>query len=271
LLTPRSQALNQKNIVGFYLGGKKTFFITGPQNIQAFFRSSPSISVQTLVLYTIKYMMGATPDDVAKFANDNSGRHPTPLPGTEDTPEHKRYWASMHNIMHKYLSQTRYATALADTYQRFFGEELDANFPLGEWTETRVIPMMKQHMCKAAIRSLQGDRIFEVAPNLLDVFWEFDKVLGTLLFGPPKWLFPGMYATAERFCAATGKYFQDATANFDWDGPDAEVDWEPVFGSRFWREFSKWMIQSEFSPRSCAGFTGVTGIVASVLLLSPCY
>lgn len=265
-LSRTTKALRNQNIVGFRLGGKKAYFVTGAQNMQTFFRNSPSIGFETFLLYAIRFMMGATPEDVAKFANDKSGRLAAPLPGTEDTPQNQRYWAAMHSIMHKYLSQTYYANALASTYQRFFAQELDARFPVGEeWTEARIVPIMKDQMARAAIMSLLGCRIFEVIPNLLDLFWDYDKVLGTILYGPPKWLFPGVYATAERCCGATAKFFQSAAGSFDWDGSEAEADWEPLFGSRFWREFSRWMIRSEFSPHTCGGFTCVTGIVASVL------
>jgi hypothetical protein len=239
------------------------------QNVQTFFRTSPSIGVDRFILYAIKNMMGVHPDDYARFANDKSGRLPVPLPGTEHTPEDQRYWAAMHGLMHKYLSQPRYANALATTYQRFFREQLNARFSVvDEWTEVRVVPLMKDAMARSAILSVLGQRIFEVAPNLLDLFWDYDKVLGTILYGPPRWLFPGVYAKAERYCGATTRYFQEATAAFDWDGPDADADWEPILGSRFWREFSRWMIRSGFKPRTCGGFVGVTGIVASVSTFS---
>ena len=264
-LTRAKKALAKRNIVGFRLGGKPFYFLTSPANIQTFFRTSPAIGFETFILIAINNMMGATPDDVTKFANDKSGRQPIPAPGTA-AEDAKRYWFDMHTILHKYLSTTHYSNALAKTYQRFLGRELDA-YLSGEdhdddgWTETRIMPLMKATMAKAAILSLHGEYIFEVVPDLLDRFWEYDKVLGTILFGPPKWLFPGVYAKAERFCGATARYHQAAAAKFDWNGPDMKADWEPVFGSRFGREFSRWMIECGFSPRTCGGFVGVTGIV----------
>lgn len=262
-LARAKKALAKRNIVGFRLGGKPFYFLTSPPNIQTFFRTSPAIGFETFILIAITNMMGATSNDVAKFANDKSGRQPNPAPGT--AKDAKRYWFDMHTMMHKYLSTTHYSNALATTYQRFLGRELDAYLSGGDhhdgWTETRIIPLMKATMAKAAILSLQGEYIFKVVPDLLDRFWEYDKVLGTILFGPPKWLFPGVYAKAERFCGATAKYHQAAASKFDWDGPEMEMDWEPVFGSRFWREFSRWMVECGFTPRTCGGFAGVTGIV----------
>jgi len=117
-------------------------------------------------------------------------------------------------------------------------------------------------MGTAAIVSLLGSTAYEVEPGLLDRFWEADEVLSTVLFGPPRWAFPGAYARMEAFWAASGRVFEAACARFDWDGPDADADWEPVFGSRFFREMARWMKQCDFSPKTCAGMTAVTGIVA---------
>ncbi|KAK3366700.1 hypothetical protein B0T24DRAFT_366993 [Lasiosphaeria ovina] len=48
-------------------------------------------------------------------------------------------------------------------------------------------------------------------------------------------------------CGATGRYFQDACASFDRSGLDVEADWEPVFGLRLFREYTRWMM-SKFPP-----------------------
>jgi hypothetical protein len=253
---PCSKVLGKSNIVGLHVGPKNVFLITGAQNIQNLLRNSPNIGFETFTLLAIRNMIGATPEDVAKFAKDKTGR----LAGDAE-PGQTRYWAGMHSVMQKYLSQSHFANALGTTYQQFFSEQL-ARFPVGEWTEISAVRLMKEDMARAAVLSLLGKRILEVSPDILDLFWEYDKVLGTILYGPPRWLFKSVYATADRFCGAAGNYFHDAWTSFDWGGPDAEADWEPVFGSRFFREFSKWMMECGFSLRTCGGFTGVTGIVA---------
>ncbi|KAK0649732.1 hypothetical protein B0T16DRAFT_457117 [Cercophora newfieldiana] len=237
------RSLENSNIVGFYLAGMR-------------------IDFEMFFLVGIINVMGATPDDVAKFAGDKSGRLATPLPGTENTPQEQRYLHTMHSIMHKYLSQTQYANGLAVIYERFFLEELDEHFPHGESKVTGIYSLIKQHMTKAAILSLQGRHIFRFAPGVVDLFWEYDKVITTTMFGPPKWMFPKQYAIAERYCGAMARYLQDANASFDWNGPDAEADWEPIFGARFTRKLAKWMNQSGFSPRTQGGFGAVVGMMA---------
>ncbi|KAK5655986.1 hypothetical protein OQA88_5124 [Cercophora sp. LCS_1] len=262
-LARAKKALAKGNIVGFRLGGIPFYFLTSPANIQTFFRTSPAIGFERFILIAITNMMGASPSDVAKFADDKSGRMPNPAPGTPDGAT--RYWYAMQTMMHKYLSTTHYSNSLATTYQRFFGRELDTLFPKGQWTETRIVPLMKDAMAKAAIVSFQGEYIFELTPNLLDLLWEADKVLSTILYGPPKWLYRGVYDKMERLCQAMARYYAAAMEKFDWDNEtEREKDWEPVFGSRFWREFAWWMVdEGKFTNRSCGGFVAATGLIAS--------
>ncbi|KAK4443538.1 cholesterol 7-alpha-monooxygenase 4 [Podospora aff. communis PSN243] len=254
---------SKSSIVGYHLAGRNAYLVTGAANIQNFFRSTPSIDFERFFIYVLINVMGATPKDVAKFANDKTGRLATPLPGSETPPQGQRYWASLHAIMHKYLSQKRYTDGLATIYERFFSAEMDGHFPLGEPIEVAISSMIKRRMVKVAMLSFQGKRIFEVEPHIVDAMWGYDEVIPRLLFGPPRWLFRKTYATADRFCNAVLRYYQDAHAAFDWDGPDAEADWDPIFGSRFNREFCKWMKESDFDPRTCGGLEGVVAIMAS--------
>jgi hypothetical protein len=254
--------LSKSSIMGYQLAGKNAYLVTGAANIQSFFRTSPNIGFERFFLYALTNIMGAAPEDVTKFANDKTGRLGAPLPGSETTNQGQRYWASMHTIMHKYLSQKRYTDGLAAVYEQFFTAELDAHFLLGEPTEVGIWSMIKRSVVKAAMLSLQGKRIFEVEPNIVDAMWGYGDVVSSLLYGPPRWLFRKTYATADRFCGAVLRYYQDAHATFDWDGPDADADWEPIFGSRFNREFCRWMKESDFGPRTCGGLEGVVAILA---------
>ncbi|KAK1752329.1 cytochrome P450 [Echria macrotheca] len=259
-LARAKEAVKLKNIVGFHLGPKNFFIITGPQNIQALFRTSPHIDFEVFLLIAIESLWRASPEDYAKFKNDKSGRSATPAKGCENQPESKRYWYTLHRVLHKYLETTQYATMLARHYQRFFSEYLEQR-PQGEWTEQTIMGLMKYDMAKAAIVASLGTHLFDMHPNLLDMAWPYDEVLVTLLFKPPRWLFRRAARIQDNFHAAISKYFVDANERFDWNGPDADADWEPIFGSRYFRELVKWMKASELSLQTCAGITSTTGIM----------
>jgi len=119
-------------------------------------------------------------------------------------------------------------------------------------------------MAEAAIKSLLGTRPLEVVPNMLDLFWDYDKVLGIVIYAPrPKWLFRGAYAKRERFFRGIANYFQSGMDEFDWDDSEAmEADWEPVWGSRFNRELVAWLRTTGFSFETIVGIAGGLGHVA---------
>lgn len=268
-LTRATSALQTNKIFGFHLGPKTVFFITGQQNIQTLFRSSPNIGFEYFMLTVIEVLWRATPEDLAKFRDDKSGRAATPAPGTENTPKAKRYWYNLHTVMQKYLEQKYHSDVLSRTYQRFFAEGQLTQRPVGEWTEIHVVRFLKNEMARAATASMVGTRILEVVPNLIDLVWAYDKEIGNLLYGPPRWLFPRAHAAQRRLLDATGRYYkEEAFASFDLNGPDSEADWEPIFGSRWSREMAKWMIDCGFHPDTCPGIIASTAIVAWVLTVS---
>ncbi|KAM7211808.1 cholesterol 7-alpha-monooxygenase 4 [Rhypophila decipiens] len=259
-LSRATSALRNTNIFGFHLGPKTVFVITGAQNIQSLFRTSPNISFESFFLMAMQTLWLAAPDDLAKFRNDKSGRAATPAFGT--APE-KRYWHGLHSLMHKYLEQKKHSDSLAQTYQRFFTSRLVSQFPVvgGEWTEVRIVRLMKSEMAYSAIASFLGTRILETIPNLVDLVWDYDKVIVNLLYGAPRWLFPGAHAAQRRILSACTRYYQDASAEYDWDANEDEVDWEPLFGSRWGRETARWMRECEFDDKTCGGLLGTTGMM----------
>lgn len=262
----RREPLKANKIVGFHLGPKKVFFITGGENVQTLFRGSPHIDFEKLALMGYENMMPTSPEDIRKLEADKSGRAAVPLPGTEHVPENKRYWAAMHDITHKYLGSTHYANIQAKTYQEFFQEgtlkeynrQLESAPDSDGWVEMSLVSFMKEVMPEAAIKSLLGTRPLEVLPNMLDLFWEYDKVLGTVIYGPrPKWLFQSAYDKRANFFHGIAKYFKHGMEEFDWDDAEAmEADWEPVWGSRFNREFVGWLRTTGFSFETIVGMAG---------------
>ncbi|KAM7214655.1 cytochrome P450 family protein [Rhypophila decipiens] len=266
-------ALKDETIVGFHLGPKLAYFLRGTENIQTLFRNTPAINVDALMLMGYECMMGMPPEDLDKFRNDKSGRASVPAPGFEQIPEKERYWAGIFELTHKYLGQVNYANMLAKTYQRFMSDWLvraydeqlkDQEAQHNGWAEMRLVPFMKDGMARAAMRSLMGERILEIVPDMIDTFWDFDKYMRVILFKPrPKWLFRKVYDTLEGFLAANQRFVEQASKEFDWDSQAArEAEWEPIFGSPFIRELVRWLRQAEFSPRSQGGVMGALGQVA---------
>ncbi|GAB1311915.1 hypothetical protein MFIFM68171_02125 [Madurella fahalii] len=248
-------ALREKNIVQFYLGTTKAYLVTGANNIQAMFRTSASVNSDVFILMVQKHIWNITGDDYAKFANDKSGRLKVPAPGTEDTPEERRYWAGMHNIMHRYITRTNETNVLAKNYQRFFEERLE-RFPLGKGMEVCVYDFLLKDMATAVVTAVNGKRILEMTPDLFDLLWSLDEVAASLVWGLPRWLNRDTCNKRDRFHGAVARYLESAFKDFDWD-TEGDPEWEPILGCRFIRELLRWMREKDFSLQAMASALGV--------------
>ncbi|KAK0724413.1 cytochrome P450 [Lasiosphaeris hirsuta] len=244
-------ALCEKGIVQFYVGPAKAYLVSGASNIATMFRASGSVSSDIFILMVKQHIWNMTPNDLAKFKRDKTGRLPKPVPGTENHPEDQRYWAGMHAIMHRYLARTNETNVLARSFQRFFGERLD-KLPLGEGVEVGVYEFLLDNMAGAAVTAINGQRICEMIPGLLDMIWTFDEIAASLVWGLPRWLNRKAYDKRDRLIDAAQRYLEEAIRTFDWEGEE-NPEWEPVFGSRFTREWVRYLKDRGFDLRSIAG------------------
>jgi len=95
--------------------------------------------------------------------------------------------------------------------------------------------------------------VFEINPNFIKVLWDFDEIILQLVWGLPQWMNPKAVKRREQFNLLGRKFLENAFNDFDWNGPDADADWEPIFGSRLSREHAKWAKESGISLRGRAG------------------
>lgn len=243
--------LQENGIVKFRVGRRKICFVTGPQNIRALFRPSRSLNADTLMLDVMEYVWAANRDELLKFRLDKSGRMLKPLPGTENMPQNERYWATQHHVFAKFFMQSDATNRLSELYYDFLLQKIDM-IPLGTWKSDTVKRFMMGEMSECAVLTIFGTRILEINPGFMEAMWEFMLTIAEVPFGPPRWMNPQPWRNRDRFHTMTRKYLDAAWANFDWQGPDADADWEPHFGARGARELAKWMKET-LSPQTSAG------------------
>lgn len=235
----------------------KAYIIDGANNIQTMFRASNNVSSDIFFLMVQQHIWNATKEDLAKFANDKSGRQKVPLPGPDsssgkkETGAQKRYWAGMHETVHRYLARTDETNHLARSYQRFFAQNL-SRFPLGEAVPVRIYDLLLNDMARAAITTINGSRVLELNPDLLTLLWDFDLIASSLVWGLPKFLNPSSWRKRDALLAATWKYLESALPELD-RVKTIDADWEPVFGSRYAREFVRWLRDDGFAIQTMAG------------------
>ncbi|KAK3688015.1 cytochrome P450 [Podospora appendiculata] len=206
------EAFLARAVSAWGLGGST--FSAGVQNIQLMLGQSNDIVSEPFMIMVFQNMWNFTPEDLAKFATDKSGRLQHPRVESETVPDRQRYWHGVHHIYSEYMTKARYSSRMADKYADFFSTQLAAHSTLDEWTSVSLFGFVKQSMAHSAVAALLGPHVLGLNPGYVDKFWAFDDIV--------------MYIP---FHAATGRYLDAALAHFDWDGPEAASDWEEHFGS----------------------------------------
>lgn len=257
------KALREKKIVRSYLGPATLYLVEGAQHVQALFRTSTSVSSDIFILLIQQHLWGSTKEDLAKFANDKSGRLKTPAPGTEGRPDEERYWAGLHNVIHNYLARSQETNKLADSYQRFFGQRLD-QFRVGQEATVLIYDFLCRDMTSAAITAINGERVLAKNPELIKLLWDFDEIAASLVWGLPKWLNAASWKKRDRLRGAFAAHLKSAMDEFDWSRDD-DPDWDPIFGSRFTRELVKWMRETGFAFETIGGAVVIMTVFGYVL------
>ncbi|KAF6816753.1 hypothetical protein CPLU01_13771 [Colletotrichum plurivorum] len=244
-----TEALKKSNIVGFNLGPVRVYLVSGSHNVQKLFRKSSGntkLSSDKFVLMVNECVQGIEKADAIRWASDKSGRLKIPAPGTEAMPEEKRIWSGMHHVFAEHLTRADSTAKLAQNFQAFFNEKLEQQ-PLGEWRELQMFQFLKNDMAEAAIVTLAGRRLIERHPEFVKLLWDFDEVVVKLMYGMPSWINPEPKRRQDRAISLMTKFLTNAWSAFDWDGPDADADWDPIFGSRLQREHAKLWKQKGFN------------------------
>ncbi|KAK1579310.1 cytochrome P450 [Colletotrichum navitas] len=266
LMDRASHAMIQSGIVKLWLGPMRLYLIKGEENVQAIFRSSSTFTYEKFILLVIKNLQGSSKEDVEKLSEDKSGRNKAPVPGCENVPQDERYWYQLHHLATENISRTELTNHLAIMYTKFFGQAIEKQ-PSGEWTTVRLFNFLRKDMGESALKSLCGTRILELVPDYIDQFWRFDSIGVQAVYGLPKWINPKPTEERDKLSHMTQEFLKDAFSTFDWDGPDVDSKWDPIFGSRYIRLLMKWLTDRDMSMRTRAGFhmISVLGINANTI------
>ncbi|KAK2732572.1 Cholesterol 7-alpha-monooxygenase 2 [Colletotrichum kahawae] len=240
------------NILKFYVGFTPAYIVVGAKNVQKILNSPTTLDGHFLQLLLMKNHWGWNKEEIAKFANDHSGR--AKVPAVEGVSDEERYWFGHNQLYVDFLSHRAHADSMAQNFFRFLLERLDHG-QNGSWSTVRLMEVLKSTMGEAAIMSLYGTKIIETNPGFVQAYWDFDEVGGHLVWGLPHFLQRKSVAIKDELHAMTRRHLDSAWEQFEWDGPDAESMWEPHFGSRLARETCRWLRDRGFSDHAQAGHT----------------
>ncbi|OLN96876.1 Cholesterol 7-alpha-monooxygenase 2 [Colletotrichum chlorophyti] len=261
-----SHALSRTDVVKFYIGPMRVYFVKGGESVQAMFRLSNVLSSDKFILMVLKNLQGASEEDIAKFVNDKSGRLKTPAPGWENVPQERRYWYTLHHVAITNLTQSEPANHLTKMFGRFFDAALEKQ-PLGQWSTIRLFDLLRRDMGESALKAMSGTKVLEMHPGYIEQFWRFDSVAFQLVYGLPRWMNRKPVEERDKLNRMTREYLKRAFTNFDWNGPDAAAAWEPTFGSTYTRRIAKWLYDMDMSEQMRAGcyMVGVFGVNSNTI------
>ncbi|KAM7192626.1 Cytochrome P450 [Rhypophila sp. PSN 637] len=247
------------NIVQFHLGPKRTYLISGPQNIQAILSRSSMTYDRVMLEMTFPRLYGFTADELSRFANDKSGRKTKPLPGTENTPPEQRLWHAFEHVHYDFMSRSHHFKPAVEAFAQELHNVLEAKYPLagiGGWSKVSVIELCRKEVTTCAITALFGPNLLALNPGFVDTFWTFDSYAVSLVLGFPAWINPRPYKAHDQYVNMIQRYLDSGLRDSDWDRANVDADWEPLFGARVCRELVKWLLDAGFERRSAAGALG---------------
>ena len=236
--------MNGRSIVKFWMGPKGVYLVTGAKNSQAILKNSGSLSSDELILMVLSQLDAADQKDIDQFRTDKSGR--SHIPQSPVGPG-GRIWEQNHRIFTENLATSKSVGVMINKFLELFTATLEAQFPVHESKSLRLYSFLKEEMARCAIVSLSGEDILDQNPGFIDAMWEFDTYVYPLLFGVPRLFYPKAYAARDTFHKMGEKFLIAAWEKFDWTGPDAEADWEPIFGTRFHRTHSRFLKDRGFA------------------------
>ncbi|KAK7751765.1 hypothetical protein SLS62_006250 [Diatrype stigma] len=249
-------ALQDSNIVRFYLGNSPIILAVGPQSIRAMFGRELVHHVtnqEQMTRFALPTLYRMNRDEVRRWEADKSGVTKVPIPGTESTPPEQRLWFNYEHIYAEYLGKPQYMRPLVEKFKQNLGRTLQ-RYPTDKWTTVSIQDICRHEVAESAVNMLFGPNLIKLTPDFIDRFWDFDEHVFKLI-AVPKWINSTPFKAHNHFLAAIETWLDDPDKS-DWKRPGAEADWEPCFGGRAVRELVTWMRNTEWRKEVIAATLG---------------
>ncbi|OCL05804.1 cytochrome P450 [Glonium stellatum] len=194
------------------------YVVTNPRHVGEVYRNTTTLSFDTF----IQDLMLSCGTSVQ--AADKSSKQPPPYP--EDAlmsglnPQNKSIINLAIDFHHIQLlpgpdSQVEYLSAkflheISESlkWDILVSDKILAGEKNSDTMETSLIKWAGSVLIKAGTKAYWGDRLWKIAPDLLDSFYEFDRGIWKLLFHYPKVFSGDALAARDKIIDALTKYFQ---------------------------------------------------------------
>ncbi|KAK4442767.1 cytochrome P450 [Podospora aff. communis PSN243] len=247
------------NTLLYRLGPRKVYIVQGADNVAPLLRVTNDAGSEAFIV-GILAQLDMNKSDIDKFRRDTSSRLKRKSPWSA-TPDGERVWYGLHRVYEEWMTRMRFSYSMAGRYAVDFERRVtscaeEGGFAVGEGVEGGVFGFVKGAMGAASVVAMCGGRILERNPGFVELAWEFDEIAFYVLKGAPRWRDRRPFEVRDRFLGAIGRWLDEAWREFDWEGEDAESEWEEKFGSRFSREMVRWFLDQGMSMKSARGWMG---------------
>ncbi|OCK85342.1 cytochrome P450 [Lepidopterella palustris CBS 459.81] len=139
-------------------------------------------------------------------------------------------------INDQYLLKTSAVDEMTSKFTEVLRAELETELTGGddEIKEVGLYAWLQEHMFKASTTAFMGSRILEIYPELREEFFDFDRVMLSLLMGIPKFIIPDAHEVRTKVLDGMERFHLkiDEERKGKVVDPDGDINWEPTFGSR---------------------------------------
>lgn len=200
-----------------------SYVVSGPESISTFFRDSKSGDLSGV-------------NRGVKWGTDAFGcpAHSIHL----FKPPKKEISLLLSGIVHTGLSDPN-LSAMTSRFQEFLIQLIEKDTPgkVGDnWVELPdLTAFVEKYVFDATICAMFGTHILRLNPNFAEEFWEFDRNIGSLFMGVPRWFKPQAHRAREKILERIKTWVIYTKKNCDIENVK-DLDWEPFYGSRFNRE-----------------------------------
>jgi len=246
------------------MGPKGFYLINEAKNANAVVRTSGHLSSDALIYMAMKQLDAVSAKDIKKYEEDTSSRYQVGGPGVS---EKAQVWAPIHRLFTDHLASKTGVETLQGKFCEMFSETLHRQ-PKGEWKEVRLYQFLQAEMARCAIIAIAGTEILDLNPGFVEAMWRFDENVYPMALSVPRLFYGKPYKARDKFHDMGEKWLAIVSEKYDWSGPD--VDWEPLFGTRYLRSHAKLLMDRDFDLRSKVGLLlgGVWAYVFMVHLTS---
>ncbi|CAL8582324.1 hypothetical protein XPA_007991 [Xanthoria parietina] len=207
------------------------YVVSGPESVVAYFKESRDLSTTSRSLAIMVHAFGC-PKNMVHFFKPQQPSAESPKQPGEDIEQ------LIHRAVKTGLSGAN-LDALTTRYQGNVAAAVETGsvFDTGDsWTELPDLnAFVEKRVFEAAVQSMFGTYMLSLNPTLADDFWAFNRVIGTLFMGLPRWLSPAAYRARDKMLQNIERWQRHGEQHCDIERL-GDKDWEPYYGSTFIRE-----------------------------------